>query len=84
MTPQIRIDKVWTDASYVYAETVDGKVAKYAFSDWKTLANATKQQRDNYYLSYSGIHWSDLDEDLSFDGLFRDNGYNISVFYLPR
>ena len=84
MTSPRQIDKVWTDSAFIYAETIDGKIAKYAFSDWQTLSNATEQQRKNYYLSYSGIHWPDLDEDLSFDGLFRDNGYDFEVYYSPK
>jgi len=35
------------------------------------LANATQKQRENFEISPSGygIHWPDLDEDLSIDGL---------------
>jgi hypothetical protein len=35
------------------------------------LAQATQQQRENFELSPSGygIHWPDIDEDLSIDGL---------------
>ena len=35
------------------------------------LARATQQQRQNFELSPSGygIHWPDIDEDLSIDGL---------------
>ncbi|MCR5455435.1 MAG: DUF2442 domain-containing protein [Bacteroidales bacterium] len=83
MTNPKNIYKVWTDTSYIYAETADGQIAKYAFADWRTLSNATEQQRKNYYLSYSGIHWDELDEDLSFNGLFHDNGYDFDVVYTP-
>lgn len=27
-------------------------------------------QREDYYLSYFGIHWPQIDEDLSFEGMF--------------
>ena len=81
MPSPIKIAKVWTDSANIYAETIDGKIAKYAFSDWRTLSNASEQQRKNYYLSYSGIHWPDLDEDLSFDSLFRDNGHDFGAYY---
>jgi len=35
------------------------------------LANATQAQRENFILSPSGygLHWPDIDEDLSIDGL---------------
>ena len=37
----------------------------------KRLANATQQQRENFEVSPAGygIHWPDVDEDLSIDGL---------------
>ena len=41
---------------------------------WKRLTNATPDQRQNFYLSYTGIHWPGIDEDLSFEGMFADAG----------
>jgi len=40
----------------------------------KKLYHATKKQRENYELDPSryGVHWDDLDEDLSFKGLIKD------------
>ena len=37
----------------------------------KRLASATDDQKQNYILSPSGygMHWSDIDEDLSIDGI---------------
>ena len=37
------------------------------------LQNATIEQRENYELSPFGIHWEELDEDLSFEGFFKFN-----------
>ena len=74
MVRQQDIAKVWVDDTHVYAETNDGKQASYAFSEWPRLAQATDEQRRDFYLSYGGIHWPQIDEDLSFDGMFQDNG----------
>lgn len=75
MTSNLNIVKVWVDATHIYAETADGLRASYAFSDWERLARATDDQRRDFYLSPAGIHWPQIDEDLSFEGMFRDNGY---------
>ncbi len=32
------------------------------------IKNASEEQRQNYEFSAFGIHWIDLDEDLSFEG----------------
>ena len=74
MTEQLKIAKVWVDDTHVYAETADGLRASYAFSEWERLAHATDAQRHDFYLSYGGIHWPQIDEDLSFEGMFEDNG----------
>lgn len=73
MTQSLKIAKVWVDDTHVYAETIEGLRASYAFSEWERLANATDEQRHNFYLSFSGIHWPQIDEDLSFEGMFHDN-----------
>ena len=87
MPRQILISRVWVDSQYIYASTVDGKTAKYAFADCRSFANTTDEQRRDFYLSYSGIHWRHIDEDFSFNGMFRDNGFykdgEVEIF-LPR
>ena len=49
----------------------DGTVGKEGFSEYPSLANATPQERENFTVSYFGIHWPSLDEDLSFDGIYK-------------
>ena len=70
---QLQISRVWADTTHVHAETSDGRHASYAYSDWPRLASATEMQRQDFRLSYGGIHWPQIDEDLCFDGMFRDN-----------
>jgi hypothetical protein len=51
---------------------VDGKQYRVDITGQSgRLARATQQQRENFELSPSGygIHWPDIDEDLSIDGL---------------
>lgn len=69
-----RINKVWIDGESVYASTEEGLLASYPFVMWPRLAKATVEQRQDFYLSYSGIHWPQIDEDLSFEGMFSNAG----------
>jgi hypothetical protein len=51
---------------------VDGRQYRIDLtSQSERLARATQQQRENFEVSPSGygIHWPDIDEDLSIDGL---------------
>ena len=69
-----KITDVWIDDARVYARAEDGSIASYAFEKWPRLKNSTKEQLADYKLSYYGIHWPQLDEDLSFTGMFIDSG----------
>lgn len=70
----MRINKVWIDDHSVYASTTDGLIASYDFSRWPRLRDASPELRAQFELSYSGIHWPAIDEDLSFEGMFHAAG----------
>lgn len=61
----------------------NGKRGELFFKDFPRLENATKKQRQNYTVSPYGIHWEELDEDLSFDGFFnyRNKNNEIANFF---
>ena len=46
-----------------------GSGGKELFSEYPSLAEATPQERKDFTVSYFGIHWPLLDEDLSFEGI---------------
>lgn len=66
-----QVAKVWLTESAVWIELIDGRRAKEDFADYARLAASTKIQRENFTISYFGIHWPEIDEDLSFDGFFN-------------
>lgn len=68
------ISKVWIEDEKVFASTSDGLVAFYPTKLWHRLSSASPEQLSDFYLSYSGIHWPQLDEDLSFEGMFNFAG----------
>ena len=51
----------------------DGRVISVPLTWYPRLLKATEAQRNNWRLTGAGygIHWSDLDEDLSTEGLLR-------------
>ncbi len=65
-----QVSRIWLTDSDVWVELNDGRRAKERFSDYSRLANANDAQRAGYVVSYFGLHWPELDEDLSFDGFF--------------
>lgn len=84
------VSKVWVDDKAVWVETTDGLRAATEFSRWERLNNATPQQRSEFVLSKTGIHWPEIDEDLGFEGIFSDahlcerTANEDSVYFLRR
>ncbi len=72
----IKIEKVWLTDTEVWIRTIDGTEAYEKFSEFPRLKFATPEQRNNFTLSNEGIHWGDIDEDLSFEGFFREKKSN--------
>ncbi len=52
---------------------VDGRTVSVPLVWFPRLAGATREQLENYELlgDGEGIHWPDIDEDLSVEGLLR-------------
>lgn len=48
----------------------EGREACEKFADYPRLRYATQEQRANYEADEYGLHWRDIDEDLSFEGFF--------------
>jgi len=66
-----RAGRVRFDSENMWVEFKDGRQLAVPLAYFPRLANATPEQRDAYTLSGggSGIHWDDLDEDISVEGL---------------
>jgi len=66
-----KIVKVWTTDNEIWIRTDKGDEAFEIFSDYPRLKYATKAQREAFTTDDIGIHWAEIDEDLSFDGFFN-------------
>jgi hypothetical protein len=62
--------KVWFDNGRIFIRTAAGAEKSHPLSWFPKLQNAAKAVLENFTLSPFGIHWEQLDEDLSFEGFF--------------
>ena len=62
-----KIVKIWFDGECLYVLGDDGKTYRQSLLWYKNLMHATAEHRQEYEISTIGIHWSKLDEDVSFD-----------------
>ncbi|WP_026632739.1 DUF2442 domain-containing protein [Dyadobacter alkalitolerans] len=68
---EIEVKKVWFQNDKIHIETVEGEQRSHPVEWFPRLAKASEHERQNFELSPFGIHWPELDEDLSFEGFFR-------------
>ncbi|MGJ7457495.1 DUF2442 domain-containing protein [Halomonas sp. MA07-2] len=67
----LRVMSVNIDDSRLTVELMDGRAISVPLAWYPRLANATPKQRQHWELAGAGygIHWPELDEDLSTEGL---------------
>jgi hypothetical protein len=58
---------IWVDLS-------DGRTIGVPYAWFPRLLNANKAQRENVEIGRFGLHWADLDEDISVAGLLAGRG----------
>jgi len=71
--PGERVKDVRCDEDTVSVDLVDGRTITVPLAWYPRLLHATAQQRANWQTCGGGygIHWPDIDEDLSTEGLLR-------------
>lgn len=68
-----RVADVRFDSDRIIVDLMDGRTIAVPLAFYPRLLNATPEQRRNWEVAGSGygIHWPDIDEDLSTEGLLR-------------
>ncbi len=67
----IKVKEVWLTDTAIWIKTDKGEEACEQFADYPRLKCATPEQLQNYEVNEYGIHWKEIDEDLSFEGFFN-------------
>ena len=63
----MKIIKIWFKGDYLYGEDDSGKTYRQSLSWHKKLRSATDEEREQHTFGFDGIHWRNLDEDVSFE-----------------
>ena len=75
LTPEtdVRAMHVVVEDARLVVDLMDGRTIAVPLAWYPRLANATPKQRNHWQLAGGGygIHWPDIDEDLSTEGLLR-------------
>lgn len=69
----MKISKIWFEHGRIYGLTDTGQTVWQSLLWYKRLMSATEEQRNHYEIDNEGIHWYDLDEDISFESFEYDD-----------
>ena len=69
----MKIVKIWFDDEHIFGVDENGKEYSQSLLWYPKLRNATAEQREKYKFGLGGIHWRDLDEDISFESFEYDD-----------
>lgn len=67
-----RVVKIWFDGEWLCGLGDDGNTYRQSLLWYKGLMNATDEERQQYEISTTGIHWRSLDEDVSFESFLYE------------
>ena len=69
----LRVKNVSIDEFRLSVELMDGRAISVPLAWYPRLANATRAEREDWEVAGGGygIHWPQIDEDLSTEGLLR-------------
>ncbi len=71
MTYSVTATTVRFDDDSFWVELDDGRTLGVPLAWFPRLLHATPEQREVYEISPRGLHWDELDEDISIEGLLR-------------
>lgn len=69
----MKINRIWFDSDYIYGSDESGKIYRQSLLWYPALKAASDEERLNYRFGFRGVHWRNLDEDISFDSFMDED-----------
>ena len=63
----MKIKEIWFDVDYIYGRDEERREYRQSLVWYPRLRQADDEQRSNYTIGFDGIHWREIDEDISFE-----------------
>ena len=69
----MKITKIWFDDEHLVGENENGNVYKQSLLWYPRLKDALEDERNAYNFGFDGIHWRNLDVDVSFESFLYED-----------
>ena len=63
----MKITEIWFSGDQIFGRDEKGKVYSQSLLWYPRLNEASSEEREKYSFGFDGIHWRNLDEDISFE-----------------
>ena len=82
----MKIVKVWFDSEFIYGADEAGNEYRQSLLWYPKLQEANNEQRQNYTFGFVGIHWRELNEDVSFESFLYTDAVpsELQAFFLSH
>ena len=82
----MRITDIWFDGDNLYGRDENGKTYCQSLLWYRKLRNASEEERAQYTFGHDGIHWRNLDEDVSFESFTYEDAQptKLQRFFLTH
>ncbi len=74
MSSSVRATSVRFDQDSLWVDLSDGRTLGVPLAWFPKLLHASMKQREQVAISTRGLHWEELDEDISIEGLLMGRG----------
>ena len=69
----MKITTIWFSKEYLYGKDEEGREYRQSLLWYPHLKEADASQQKNYVIGFDGIHWRELDVDVSFESFTYDD-----------
>ena len=77
------VKKLWFADERIYIEKVTGEIRSQPIHFFSRLNKATGKQRSEWTESPLGLHWENIDEDISFESFTWADNDPLTLYYQP-
>lgn len=78
----MKATRLWFESERIYIEMEDGRILWQSILYYDRLKNATEEQRMDFEFNAFGIHWEEIDEDVSYESFEYDDPEPVGVSHV--
>lgn len=69
----MKIVKIWFSDEHLYGSDENGNVYRQSLLWYQKLKSASEEEKNSYSFGFDGIHWRNLDVDVSFESFLYED-----------